>query len=507
MLELFSHFTRRIETLFLIALLIGICSCNSTPDRLNVLLITVDTLRADHLGCFGYSRNTSPAIDSLAASGTLFTKAFSQTNITLPSHLSILTSSYMLDHGVYNNTIANRSGIPGLDIHFSEAGYRCAAVVSGAPLNLEHGQATAYDDYFDLNSVQPQGGAFRNSSRLAEQASTLAIDWIERYRKKPFFLWVHYFDPHMPYLPPEPFRSRFVKDLPERLDLTTKLLERKLSLQDILDLHEWTEKEEAYFMAINAKHVPVREINDLSLTPDEARSFVGLYDGEIAYTDSHIARLLEQLERFGIRDQTLVVLTADHGEALGDHDIYCTHRSLFNPILQVPLVFSLPGKIEGGVSIETSVQTIDIAPTILEMVELPLPDYYRGISLVPFFEGKEHPEMEDRTLRFVHANISAAGIIKGKWKWVSAHDNKLDIDQPFEFRHEAEELYNLLDDPMETANLVASGSHSVSDSLINDMRLTHAAWFDTTRVAAILRESSTVDETLLESLRALGYVQ
>lgn len=232
-------------------------SASVQTARYNVLLVTIDTLRADRLGCYGYAGAATPVLDALAARGVRFATAIAHVPLTTPSHASILTGLTPLRHGVRDNgdfVLPDR--IPTLAEAFHDAGYRTAAFVSGFPLDRRFGLARGFDTYDDH---LPHGEDRRRSAyveRPADQTTAAVRSWLEGGTPSPWFLWVHYFDPHSPYEPP----------------------------------------------------------------PDFAARFAGRpYDGEVAFVDAQIGVLLALLEAKGLAPRTRVLVTADHGESLGEH--------------------------------------------------------------------------------------------------------------------------------------------------------------------------------------------
>lgn len=514
---------KKISPAYLILLFIGVvlfnisCSKGPVPEN-NVLLITIDTLRPDHLGCYGNPNNCSPRIDNLAESGVRFSDAWSQTNSTLPSHISILTSSYIQDHGVFTNDVYYTAGLPGLDRVLNDAGHRTCAIVSVSHLGEAIGLEGAFDYYYDMESDPAETPAFLGRSRDANETTDIAIKWLKKHGKKPFFLWIHYFDPHMPYSPPEPYMSRFTGKLPERISLSFKLSQKRVTLEEVLSQKSWTDVEISYFTAVSRMGLPLEEFhyNGIGMTEEEFDALNGLYDGEIAFVDAEIGRLFDFMEKTGLRDKTLFVLTADHGESLGEHDIIASHRSLYSPTIRVPLIFSWPGRIPEGRVSDVPAQTLDIAPTILGLTSNRIPDSYRGMNLQRYFTDEvssDNPDTNGRLLRFEHANTGAIGFLRDNWKWIVSLEDQFDLESTV-YRHRPKELYNLNEDPDELVDLagVSTGSGNVEfdpDPGLLDKSFTEEfqAWYDSVGLHRIRKSERVDNKDLLESLRALGYVQ
>jgi len=315
---------------------IGLAGCGN--DRpMNVIIVTIDTTRADHIGCYGKAEASTPNIDALAAEGVLFENAFASVPITLPSHATIMTGLYPLAHGIRDNgifvlddrhtTIAER---------LRDQGYRTAAAVGSFPLaekfNLDQG-FEVYDDRFNAQyedfrgrRVLPKTGIFFDERRAA-QVNEAILPWLEDRSGEPFFLWLHYFDPHQPLEPPTPYDQLFFDDP---------------------------------------------------------------YLGEIAYADEALGKVMDTLRRLAIDDRTMVIVTSDHGEGRGDHG-EDTHSLLaYGSTLHIPLIIKVPGGRRGGV-VSERVGLVDLAPTVLEMLGLEGDPILQGRSLVPELEGQVRP--------------------------------------------------------------------------------------------------------------------
>lgn len=301
-----------------------------SPTRPNVLLITVDTLRADHLGCYGYRRIRTPNIDVLAREGTQFEHAYAQVPLTLPSHAVILTGTYPMYNQVRD---FNGVGLPvnvGLIAEaFERNGYSTAAFVSAFVLDgswgLRRGFQT-YDDVFDPKQFEGQSPG--NIQRPARETVNRFLHWFSTRPNKPFFSWVHLFDPHSPYNPPEPFHTQY------------------------------------------AGH---------------------LYDGEIAYCDDQLGRVFKALKDSGVYDRTLIVFLSDHGESLGEHGEDEHGFFLYSATLHVPLIIKMVGSTSPKVrQVDAVVGTIDVAPTILQLsgISDPLSRQFQGTSLASLMAGK-----------------------------------------------------------------------------------------------------------------------
>ena len=291
----------------------------------NVLMITIDTLRADRLGCYGAASPETPVLDSLAARGALFERAFAHTPTTLPSHANILLGTTPLSHGVHDNAnFVVDAKLLTLASHLKSQGYETAAFVGGFPLDSRFGLTGGFDVYDD-HCGTPGNQEFTYTERKAEVVVDRALSWLEsRARDANWFLWVHCFDPHQRYMPPEPFLTRY-KDRP--------------------------------------------------------------YDGEIAYVDHSLGRLMRRLAESGFDRNTLIVFTGDHGESLGQHGESTHGYFAYNATLHIPLIVAYPGI--KPVRVGQNVGHIDIFPTVCDALGTNSPDGLQGLSLLPAIRGRK----------------------------------------------------------------------------------------------------------------------
>jgi arylsulfatase A-like enzyme len=308
----------------LTAVLFAVCA---RPPQFNVLLVTLDTTRADRLGCYGYTDAHTPALDSLAAQGVLFERAFTPAPVTLPAHASLLTGLVPPVHGVRDNGIYRlRDEAVTLAELLGDAGMVTAATVAAYVLASRFGLAQGFSHYDERLKGQLGKPAAFYVERPAEEVTDAALGWLEkRNDKKNFFLWVHYFDPHSPYVPPARFDS---------------------------------------------------------LCPGRP------YDGEIAYMDSQLGRLLGALRSDGQYENTLVVVVGDHGEALGEHGEPTHGIFLYNSTVRVPLIVKFPAGEHAGGRVDANVSLVDIFPTVLERAGLSVPSGIQGRSLLPLLGGE-----------------------------------------------------------------------------------------------------------------------
>ena len=394
----------------------------ASPAKPNVLLITIDTLRADHLGCYGWNAVRTPAIDALAARGVLFSRAFAHTPATLPSHTSILLGLTPNAHGVHDNSnFIVRDDFLTLAEWLKAQGYATGAFVGAFPLDSRFGLVQGFDVYDDnYGSQGPTDLTF--VERKGDVVVGQALGWLEG-RAEPWFLWVHVFDPHQPYEPPEPFRSQYPRDL---------------------------------------------------------------YDGEIAFADSALARLFGFLKDHKIEDRTAVILTADHGESLGEHGESTHGYFAYNATLHIPLILALPGMRPGRV--EANVFQVDIFPTVCGILGKKEPTGLQGQSLLPLVQGKSRAEQpayfEALTAYYNRGWAPLRGYIKGGEKY---------MDSPIP------EVYDLDRDFAELDNL--AGKRDLAK-----IRKTFAALVRSETSPLADRAGQNMDRTTAEKLRSLGYL-
>ncbi|MFB3785784.1 MAG: sulfatase-like hydrolase/transferase [bacterium] len=339
--------------------------------KTNVLLITVDTLRADYLSCYGNPWIETPTIDYMAKNGVLFENCYAASSTTLPSHASILTSLRPYEHGVINNNYRLAEVVPRLPQIMRENGYKTGAAISVYHLLNDISGLGEWFDWYEHVDWRGENGTFEELTRPASATTNAAIGWLEKNHGHPFFLWVHYYDPHTPYEADGEFHRNYYPGDPRdpaHQSMADVLFHQKLPPSSF----DW-----------------IRPYTDLEYFKRE-------YGAEISYMDFHLSRLLFTLENLGLDQNTLVALTADHGENLGDHAIYFDHWTMYNSDLHVPLILFFPGRLPAGTRVKDLVTHIDIAPTLLDLLgdtdNFLAKKMFEGISLRPLWEGKTAPE-------------------------------------------------------------------------------------------------------------------
>ena len=414
----------RFMRIFLILFLAGmICAGCGSDASYNVLLISLDTVRADRFGCYGYEGAETPAIDKLAAKGVLFEQAFTAVPITLPSHATILTGVYPPEHGVRDNGSKTlNKDLATLAEVFKDHDYTTAAFVGASVLDAAFGLDRGFDAYDD--DMTSGGDVPGDPQRPADEVVDAALRWLGEKEGDPFFCWVHFYDAHTPYSPPAPYSTRFAHDQ---------------------------------------------------------------YDGEIAFVDSQVARLVDWLDSSGAGSQTLVVIVGDHGEGLGDHGEPDHCMFVYDTTMRVPMVFSLPGVIRGGTRIAASVGVIDIYPTLIDFLGLDERTASSGRSLAAAFSAGEidsAAQYGESQYPFNSYGWSPQRcLITEEWKYIRAP---------------TPELYNRISDSDELVNLAPAKKDLIKE-------------FDRKLAAiegAMIRSDTAGEELTAEELRrltALGY--
>ncbi len=429
-------------------LLIASCSPGGAEKKDNVVLIIIDTIRPDRLGCYGYPAPTSPNIDALASKGTLFKQAVTCAPVTLPSVSAILTSTYPVFNNVrYNGMFFLDEESVTLAEILKENGYRTAAFIGGFPLDskfkVDQG-FDVYDDDFsssaDRRTREWLGHGVSDFERSAAEVNENVFDWLETVEDDRFFLMVHYFDPHWPYEPPGFYAEKFENP----------------------------------------------------------------YNAEIAYTDEHVGRLLHKLEELGLKNETLIVLAGDHGESLGAHDEPTHGNYLFDTTVLVPLILSREGRIPEGRTVDAMVKTIDIMPTILDSLGIDDGPHSQGRSLLPAANGdkvEESPVLLETMLPYYEVEDNKfPAIVRGlrtpEWKLVYVTIEKAGK------QYSTGELYNVGKEPYELFD-VREQNRLTFMQLLKEVLTMNEAY----SARGIGRDNSIeMDEETRRKLRDLGYL-
>jgi arylsulfatase A-like enzyme/Flp pilus assembly protein TadD len=421
--------SRRFAFLWIASLLV-VCPgllAESKPN-LNVVIITIDTLRADHLGCYGYKQIRTPNIDALASESARFERAYTPVPVTLPAHTVIFTGTYPVLSGMHDFS-GNKLSPKQLTLAsvLKRQGYTTGAVIGSAVLDSRFGLNQGFDfyyDHFDFNRLQESN--LEEMERPGNVVADVALDWLGKNRQNTFFLWMHLYDPHYPYRPPPPYSEQY-KDR--------------------------------------------------------------LYDGEIAFADVQVGRLISFLKANNIYRNTLIVLTGDHGESLGEHGEKTHGFFIYNATLHVPVLIHLPGSTSTK-TVSELVSLVDLMPTVLEVLKVEIPAEVQGHGLLPLMVPKKAEESRnlyaETFLPRLHFNWSELRAVET--------DRYQFIDAP------KPELYDLSKDPGETQNLYAD-KKAVAGELRNRLTTLIAQY----SAGQELAEKTGLDPALMERLKSLGY--
>jgi len=359
---------------------------DSRPPRL-VILISIDTLRADHLGLYGYERPTSPRLDALAAEGVVFEDASSTAPWTLPAHASLLTGLYPKAHRV----LKGQSGLPAnvrtLASMLAARGYETAAVVNSSWLRKEkHGLTREFDRYL---WVQESANRRAPSTWVTDQA----IEWIDRAGSRRLFVFMHYYDVHADYTSEPRYEELFVTPYEGAADGTARQLGQSELLEGVI---EWCEKNVRDDLCSRAAE-SAKEFENLQFDEDAVRYLEQLYDAGIRQIDAELNRLFVHLRTKDLLDETMLVITSDHGEEFMEHGRVSHFYTTYQEVLHVPLILRGPG-IPAGVRISTPVSIVDIVPTVLSRVGAAVPPSLDGLDLSRLWRSDASSEFEGRLL-------------------------------------------------------------------------------------------------------------
>lgn len=387
---------------------------------MNIVLIVVDTLRASRLGCYGYPKPTSPSMDTLAAQGVCLTSCFAPGIPTTPAHTTLYTGLHPITHNVvcHGGKVDLDRKIPVFPELLQNAGYTTAAVDN--LYDIKPWLARGYEFY-----INP---SFHHKLRLlvsCEEINARAVPWLKTHAQEKFFLFLHYWEPHTPYLPPERYRTFYPSD-------RNPFSSEYTSFEPIKRQPFWEMFRDLWF-------------NKLGPVTD-AEYIASLYDAEIRHVDDGIAEILQTLDATGLAEDTLVVLTGDHGESMYQHDIFFDHHGLYEDTIHVPLLLRHPTFIPGGRNLNQMVQHLDLAPTLLEAAGVPIPSAMEGRSLWRLATGQTDMGGWDRV-------ICCENTWQSKWALRTPEHKLILAREPDHHGMPMRELYDLTADPQETYNL------------------------------------------------------
>ncbi len=450
---------------------------NNNHEKFNVILIVIDALRADHLGCYGYKRDTSPNIDKFAKEGAIFTQAISQGSYTPPSLFSILTSTYPNTHKVYTFGVSSNKKIKTLPEILKTKGYYLGLISARSGLAE-----------FNFPKLEEEFHAVHTASRKhtikADKVTENAIEWLKLNKNKRFFLWLYYLDPHAPYRPPAPYdklyaNDKFIKENNKHIPIADESREEGLSDE----------------YKVIPRITAVKGITDINY-------YISQYDGEISFMDNQIGAVLTELKRLDLYDNTLIVITSDHGESMGERNFYFVHGvNLYDELLKVPLIISGRNVIPRGKIINSQVRLIDIMPTILDIVNIQSNNIMQGISLLPLIREKDVPKLDSFSEVYFKDRRHLKGIRTDKWKFIEVYNV---ITNKYSY-----ELYDLENDPRELNNLVEEKPKEVSlfKEKLRDYTFSCQKIRSSILGKDFIDKPVILDEETKERLRSLGYVK
>jgi arylsulfatase A-like enzyme len=449
-----THRVRLLSASKVAGLIIGIvllisCSLVDRQRNDNVVLIIIDTINPYRLGCYGFPLPTSPRIDKFASEGVLFRQAVTCVPITLPSVSAILTSTYPVSNNVrYNGKFFLSDSSITLAEMLKQRGYSTAAFIGGFPLDSRFKVDQGFDRYDDDFSNSAKAGnrewighKVDDFERTAGEVNESVFGWLETVKDERFFLMVHYFDPHWPYEPPSPYDKNFKSP----------------------------------------------------------------YDAEVAYTDEHVGKLLDKLDALGLKENTLIVLTGDHGEGLGAHEELTHGEFIFDTTVTIPLILYHHKRIPKGRTVNTMVRSIDIMPTILDFLNIPESPHSQGVSLLPALDGrlKENPILLETMLPYYESEslddipVRIMGLRTSEWKLVYV---TLEKDGKSAW---IGQLYDVTKDPLELFNVMKENSDTFGH-LMNEMD----SMIQTYSAGGVPSSNYIeMDKESREKLKALGYLK
>jgi arylsulfatase A-like enzyme len=444
-------------------------SCQRT-GRPNIILVVIDSLRADRLSSYGNRHNTSPNIDAVAGDGVLFSNVLAESPWTLPSHASIFTSLYVSGHGVRRDAGRLHTKAVTLAERLHDAGYVTGAFVCGPFVKKRYGFNQGFETYDESLAARSHVGSHR--AVTSEPLTRMAKEWLAARGTEPFFLFLHYWDVHYDYIPPKPFDTIF---------------------------------DPGYRGTLDGRDISERG----DLTPDLPREdlehLFALYDGEIAYTDHHLGDLFSFMKKAGLWESTVLVITSDHGDELLDHGQTGHSHTVHEELIRVPLIIRDPGLRRRGFDVDELVELVDLYPTFLEMAGAePPPHEMEGVSLVPLLEGRDVPWDDVGYAETFRGNLDRVGL---PTDWAVHRSIQLGRLKLIQRLREPEQLllFDLDADPRELREIAAERPEEV-----RALKERLDAWAEAQgRKAWELRLSGKrrLDEETLEQLRSLGYVE
>lgn len=446
--------------------------------RPNVLLITMDSLRPDHLGCYDYARANTPNIDALAQDGVIFMEAIAQATFTHISVPSMITGKYPTFTRVKSPAAHLDSSHITLAEVLQEQGYFTYGIVANWNESFNQGFEQIHSD-----------------SQHTLRKTELCLEALDQLDDHPFFIWLYYWDPHAPYAPPAEFmrvyEAHYTWEDGKSYSRPSRV-EKNENLRDPSGFYGGTPR------------VLVR-INEgkIVLTQAEREHLINLYDAEITFVDSNIKEVLDKIKELGLWENTMVVLNADHGEAFGEHGRYYHGRTIYEEQVRVPLIIKPPQSLATGKAIHGPVRNLDIMPTILDYCDIQTPAEIQGQSLRPFIINGHSPNLPTCLETFGYPKGKSSifqliGYRQGEYKLI------------FDLVADRTELYHLYQDPGETNDLLAEGEAPLSlKEREAELRADLLKSLNIKRLAGLkltFRSMDKMDRNARQRLRALGYI-
>lgn len=425
--------------------------------KLNVILISMDTLRSDHLGSYGYERATSPHLDALSRQGVLFKQVIAQAPYTVSSHTSMLTSLYPSFHKV--NLLRESTMNPRIETlaeHFYNNGYRTWAIVGGGQMSSDYGLSEGFESYIEFTS--PHRDVWRKIQEI--------IGFIEKEKNNNFFIFFHSYKPHAPYNPIAPYDTMFSPNYSGPISGSIEQIE-----------------------AINS--------GELKVTPRDIQHLIALYDGDIREMDDQIQELFDYLKKAGLDKRTLVVFTSDHGEEFGEHGKVGVHsHTVYDELLHVPLIFRLTDILPAGAVFENQVQSVDIFPTILDLAGIDFTQTsIHGQSLLPLIKNELKAEYNRRAFseRLAGDGNHLRAMRSPQFKYIMQENKKKNIVDHF--------YYDLTKDPQEQNSL------QMTPEKLREMFNQISFLIEEGKRVDTFERGKKIDKDTLETLKALGYIK
>ncbi len=466
-----------------------------SPAPKSIVLISLDTLRADHLGTYGHHRPTSPILDAFAAGGTTFEDASSTAPWTLPAHTSMLTGLYPLNHRVLTFDSALPKEIPTLANVLGAAGYRTAAVVNSTWLKRDrYGVTRDFEQYLFVDDTQDRRGP---NTWITDQA----VSWLTEDEERPLFLFVHYYDIHTDYTSLPEYERLFVSPYTGKADGTAWQIARASLEKDYLDMcrKNYDPKKcrigtPDNFLAID------HSLETIEFDEDDIRHLEELYDAGIRQLDNELGRFFSLLKEKSLLEETLIIITSDHGEEFLDHGGMDHFLTMYQEILRVPLIFHGPG-VPAGRRIETPVSLVDLAPTILSLAGLDSNFVTDGLDLSPLLRGDAPSAFNEREIFGEASGGLTYALMMDQifpvFRSIRLGNHKLIHNS----KTKSWSLYDLGEDPKEIRD-VAQEKPELVEALAARMAQRYEG-FDPSPAPS---ERVELNREELEHLRALGYV-